>query len=102
MNWNSYVIRRKINVKQWLESRKINDRDSFLREVHSLGLEAPEELELIRMFPPAVIQQSNEVKDEPASITPERSSQTTTWGVVGEGNRTGKRSDRKRTAKVRN
>ncbi len=102
MNWNSYVIRRKINVEQWLESKRINDRDSFLREVRLLGLEAPQELELTQMFPPAAPQQNDEVKNESASVTSERSDQVTTRGMAGERDGTDKRSDRKRASKVRN
>ena len=101
MNWNIYVSRRKIDVKRWLEMRDISDRDSFLKILSQLNIVPPDDDQMLQMFPISVIPKIDEAKNEPATHTTERSDQTATRSVAGEGNGNHKRSDRKRASKVR-
>lgn len=101
MNWNSYVVRRNVNVEQWLKTRDIRDAADFLGAVRNLGLEPPSDDVISSMFPIVKEQQIKEVINESDAVSPEGSSQIATRGVVGQGDGTDQRSDRKRSSKVR-
>ena len=101
MNWNSYVLRRNINIEQWLRARDIKDAASFLNAIRSLGLEPPEGDTVSSMFPIVKEQQAKEVINESDAVSPEGGDQIAARRVVGEGDGTDQRSDRKRSSKVR-
>ena len=101
MNWNSYVLRRSINIEQWLKSRGIKDSASFLNTVRSLDLEPPDGDMISSMFPIVKEQQVKEVINESDAVSPEGGDQIAARRVVGEGDGTDQRSDRKRSSKVR-
>ena len=101
MNWNVYVLRRNVNVEQWLSSRGVNDRDSFVSALASLNIEPPDDEQINSMFPPVVPNAEKGEIYEPANVTSKGSDQASTRSVVSEGDRTNQRSDRKRSTKVR-
>lgn len=101
MNWNAYVSRRNINVEQWLAVRGVKDRITFSKLLLELGLEMPDETQMSLMFPEIKPKKVEEVKNVSVTVSPERSDQVTTRSMVGEGDRTGERSDGKRSTKVR-
>lgn len=101
MNWNSYILRRNIDVGRWLSTRGIKDSASFLNALSTLGLEPPENEVISSMFPIVKEQQTKEVINEPDTVSPEGSDQVATRSVASEGDGTDQRSDRKRSSKVR-
>ncbi len=101
MNWNAYVLRRKIDAGRWLASRGIKDRESFIRAVASLGLEPPDGSQLELMFPDVKTTKVEEVNNESVTVTPEGIDQVATRSVAPEGDGSDLRPDGKRTTKVR-
>lgn len=102
MNWNSYVSRRNINVDQWLQVRGLRDRESFLKILRELAIEAPEESQIDAMFPATLSKLGKGVEDGASNVTSEGSNQAPARSVVGEGDRSSQRTDWKRASKVRN
>jgi hypothetical protein len=50
MNWNEYVLRRRLDPKKWLESRSIITIDQFLLSLTEMKVEPPSQEELESMF----------------------------------------------------
>ncbi len=94
MNWNEYVLRRRVDVSKWLASREISDRDQFLVVLKDLELDPPDDVQLVTMFPP-------EPKNESISLTPERVDPSSSRSVADEGDGSSLRTDGKRASKVR-
>jgi len=67
MNWNEYVLRRRLDPKKWLESRSIITIDQFLLSLTEMKVEPPSQEELESMFleQPAIIPES---RNEPSSV----------------------------------
>jgi len=102
MNWNDYVIRRRINVVDWIKSHGANSRDKFLELMKQLNIVPPSSEQLDRLFEPEKPRSSEmEIKDESNAVTPKGSDQVTTRSMVDEGGQPGTRSDGKRSSKVR-
>ena len=102
MNWNAYTSRRNINAIEWLRSRGVKDRETFLKLLVELNIEPPGDDQIATMFPPAAV--PNVVKgvdNGSASVSSEGSDKVATRSVDGEGDGTGQRTDGKRTSKVR-
>lgn len=99
MNWNFYVLRRKIDVKTWLQARGINNREQFINHLKSIAIDPPDENEIANMFP--------QLADTPKEInesqlaTAEGVDQVAPRSVVGEGSVAGLRTSRKQDAKFR-
>jgi hypothetical protein len=94
MNWNEYVLRRRVDTSKWLASRGIFDRDQFLVRLKDLELDPPDDAQLAIMFPP-------ESKNESDTLTPERVDTSTSRSLADEGDGSSLRSDGKRSSKVR-
>lgn len=101
MNWNTYVLRRNVNIDRWLESRSVKDRESFITILKSLNIEPPDDAQLFSMFPPAIPKVEKGVIYESTNVTSEGSDQASARSVVSEGNRADQRSNGKRSSKVR-
>jgi len=101
MNWNNYVLRRNIDVKQWLAVRGVKDRADFINLLKKLRLEAPDEAQLSSMFPEMKSKKIEKIADAPAVVPSEGSDQVTTQSVAGEGDVVSERFDGKRSSKVR-
>ena len=67
MNWNEYVLRRRLDPKKWLESRSIITIDQFLLSLTEMKIEPPSQDELESMFleQPVIIPES---RNEPSSV----------------------------------
>lgn len=100
MNWNAYVARRKINEHDWLISRGIRDRSSFIAELIKIGVEAPTEEETASLFP---AHDSREKKDvnESNIESAQGSDQVTTRSMASEGDQAGIRPSGKSSSKLR-
>ena len=102
MNWNDYVIRRRINVVDWIKSHGADSRDKFLELMNQLNIVPPSFEQLDRLFEPENPRSSEmEIKDESSAVTSEGSDQVTTRSLVDEGGQPGARPDGKRPSKVR-
>ena len=93
MNWNDYVIRRRIDAPRWLASKGISTSVQFLAKMVELDVDPPAEDQLTTMFPP-------EVKNEPAALTPEGIDSSSTRSVVDEGDGSDLRPNGKRAPKL--
>ena len=93
MNWNDYVIRRRIDTPGWLLSKGISTSEQFLAKLTEINVDPPTEDQLTIMFPP-------EVKNEPAALTPEGIDSSSTRSVVDEGDGSDLRPNGKRAPKV--
>ena len=93
MNWNDYVIRRRIDAPRWLASKGISTSEQFLAKMVEIDVDPPAEDQLAIMFPP-------EVKNEPATLTSEGIDTSPTRSVVNEGDRPDLRPNGKRAPKV--
>jgi hypothetical protein len=65
VNWQNYIMRRRINVDQWLIREGISSREDFLSKLKSLSVEPPDEASISSMFPEK--QKESIVEDEPKS-----------------------------------
>ena len=93
MNWNEYVLRRRIDVQKWILSKGISTKEQLISELSRLGIDLPNDEQLATMFP-------TETKDESVVLTPEGVDPSTTRSLVTEGDGTSVRPDGKRTSKV--
>jgi hypothetical protein len=93
MNWNEYVIRRRIDGSKWLASKGLSTREQFLAKLVEIEVDPPAEDQLVIMFPP-------EVKNEPTVLSPEGIDSSTARSVVNEGDGSDLRSNGKRSSKV--
>lgn len=100
MNWNAYVIRRKIDVPTWLKVRGITNREQFINHLRSIAVDPPEDVEILKMFPTQQAVASKE-NDDTQPAAPEGRDQTATRSMAGEGNVSGVRSSRKSDSKFR-
>ena len=97
MRWNDYVLRRRINVEEWLMSRSISTKEDFFRAISIIGVTPPAEEELLAMFP--IHKEIRKDGTEPGQI--EERDTPAPRGVVGTGNDEGLHSDGKSGAKFR-
>ena len=50
VDWNFYVSRKRINVKEWLERKNIQDYDTLVEVTKKLGIETPSEEKVSKYF----------------------------------------------------
>lgn len=102
MNWNDYIIRRRINVVDWIKSHGTDDRDKFLELMKQLNIVPPPSEQLDRMFETPVPRSSEmEIKDESDAIASEGGGQIATRSVADEGGQPCARPNGKHSSKVR-
>lgn len=102
MNWNDYVIRRRINVVDWIKSHGADSRDKFLELMKRLNIVSPPAEQLDRMFEVSIPMSSEtEIKDESDAIASEGGDQIATWSVADEGGQPCARPNGKQHSKVR-
>ena len=100
MNWNAYVARRKINEHDWLNSRGIKDRSSFIAELIKIGVEVPAEEETASLFPAHDSREKKDVNE--SNIEPAQGSdQVAARSVASEGDRAGIRPNGRSSSKLR-
>lgn len=93
MNWNDYVIRRRIDTPRWLTSKGISTSKQFLAKLIEIDVDPPTEEQLAIMFPP-------EVKNEPATLAPEGIDSPSARSVANEGDGSDLRPNGKRASKI--
>lgn len=102
MNWNDYVIRRRINVVEWIKSHGTDSRDKFLELLKQLDIVPPLSEQLDRMFKSSDSRlPETEIKDGSDATPPEGSDQITTRSVVDERGQPCARPKGKHSSKVR-
>ena len=97
MRWNDYVLRRRINVEEWLRSRSISAKEDFFRAISIIGVTPPAEEELLAMFP--IHKEISKDGAEPRQI--EERDTPTSRGLAGTGDDAGLHPDGKSGAKFR-
>ena len=93
MNWNEYVLRRRIDESKWLASRGITTQEQFLSKLLELGIVPPNDERLLSMFPP-------EMKNESVAVTPEGIDTSAPRSLVDEGDGSGVLTDGERPPEV--
>lgn len=67
MNWQNYVVRRRIDVDQWLVKESISTRETFLTKLGLLSVEPPDDLTISFMFPQEPNESVTEDESKPAN-----------------------------------
>tara|TARA_R110001599_G_scaffold21341_5_gene80105 strand:+ start:8333 stop:8692 length:360 start_codon:yes stop_codon:yes gene_type:complete len=60
VDWNFYVSRKRINVKEWLERKNIQDYDTLVEVTKKLGIETPSEEKVSKYFAKPEINKNDE------------------------------------------
>jgi hypothetical protein len=60
VDWNFYVSRKRINVKEWLERKNIHDYDKLVEVTKNLGIETPSEEKVSKYFAKPEVNKNDE------------------------------------------
>jgi len=85
VNWDFYVSRKRINVKQWLERKNIQDYSALIEVTNKLGIETPSEEKVSKYFEKPEINKNDKKikKHEPTpDIVPDKISKKTEADTV--------------------
>ncbi len=101
MNWENYILRRRIKADEWILRQDIKTREEFTEKLVELGVLPPDEGTILSLFPVKAVEGIINHEPEAASVATERVDTSTTWGVAPQGGGTDLRSSGNDDTKLR-
>jgi hypothetical protein len=68
MEWNNYVIRRRLDATAWIKSRNIMTKEQFLRALTEIKVDPPSEDVMAELFPAKKEPEVVVLESEPATV----------------------------------